>query len=111
MSATDTISKIDGFIHEPARLRILAPLSVLGRADFMYILHQVGLGRGNLSVQMTKLEEAQIFSVEKELVDARPRTTYALTTKGRQDLLAYKQAMEKIIGVLPRRDTRAKTTL
>ncbi len=101
MSATDTIPKIDGFIHEPARLRILALLSVLGRADFMYILHQVGLSRGNLSVQMTKLEEAQMISVEKELVDARPRTTYALTPKGRQDLRAYKQVLEKIIGVLP----------
>jgi len=101
LSATDTIPQIDGFIHEPARLRVLALLSVLGRADFMYILHQVGLSRGNLSVQMARLEEAQMVSVEKELVDARPRTTYTLTTKGRKDLHAYKQAMVKIIDVLP----------
>ena len=69
--AADTIPEIDGFIHEAARLRVLALLSVLGRADFMYVLRQSGLSRGNLSVQMQKLEEADIVSVTKELADGR----------------------------------------
>ena len=101
MIAADTIPEIDGFIHEAARLRVLALLSVLGRADFMYVLRQSGLSRGNLSVQMQKLEEADIVSVTKELADGRPRTTYALTTNGRKALRAYKKAVSEILNVLP----------
>ncbi|MBT4101203.1 MAG: transcriptional regulator [Gemmatimonadetes bacterium] len=98
---TDPLPDIDGLIHEPARLRVLALLSVLGRADFMYVLRQSGMSRGNLSVQMTKLEDAKIVSVTKELADGRPRTTYALTRTGRSALQAYKQAMAQILDVLP----------
>jgi DNA-binding HxlR family transcriptional regulator len=98
---TDPLSDIDGLIHEPARLRVLALLSVVGRADFMYVLRQSGMSRGNLSVQMTKLEDAKIVSVKKELVEGRPRTTYALTPKGRSALQAYKQTMAQILDVLP----------
>jgi DNA-binding MarR family transcriptional regulator len=98
---TGTLPNIDGLIHEPARLRVLALLSVLGQADFMYVLRQSGMSRGNLSVQMTKLEDAKFVSVTKQLAEGRPRTTYALTAKGRAALQAYKQAMAQILELLP----------
>ncbi len=95
------VPEIDTFLHEPARLRLLTFLSVLDRADFMYLLRHSGMSKGNLSVQMVKLEKAGIVSVEKSLVNSRPRTTYSLSQEGRKALSLYKQAMGAVLGVLP----------
>jgi len=95
------VPDIDTFIHEPARLRLLAFLSVLDRADFVYLLRESGLSRGNLSVQMTRLSEAGFVDVEKRFVDNRPRTTYALTAAGRRSLRAYKRTLTELLTALP----------
>jgi DNA-binding MarR family transcriptional regulator len=95
------VPHIDGFIHEPARLRLLVYLSVLERADFVYLLRESGLSKGNLSVQMSKLREAGFVDVDKSLVDNRPRTTYSLTRKGRKALRAYKSVLTELLSALP----------
>ncbi|MFZ0430052.1 MAG: transcriptional regulator [Acidobacteriota bacterium] len=91
----------DAFVHELARLRLLAFLSVLKRADFVYLLRQSGLSRGNLSVQMTKLSEAGLVEIEKSFVRNRPRTVYSLTARGRDTLRAYKTDMKMLLEALP----------
>lgn len=101
MSREPAVPEIDGFIHEPARLRLLAFLSVLDRADFVYLLRESGISKGNLSVQMTKLSEAGFVEVEKRFVDNRPRTTYSLTASGRESLRGYKRTLSEILAVLP----------
>lgn len=95
------LPEIDGFVHELVRLRLLAFLSVLKRADFVYLLRQTGLSRGNLSVQMTKLAEAGLVDVEKSFVNNRPRTVYALTRQGRSALRAYRADMTTLLDALP----------
>jgi DNA-binding MarR family transcriptional regulator len=92
---------VDGFLHELVRLRLLAFLSLLGRADFVYILRQTGLSRGNLSVQMGKLADAGYVEVDKSFVANRPRTTYTLTRKGRSALSAYKRSMTDFLATFP----------
>ena len=68
------IEEIDQIIHSPTRLKILAYLSVVESADFTYLMNQTGLTRGNLSVNLRKLEEAGYVSIQKEFVDRTPRT-------------------------------------
>lgn len=101
MVADLTVPEIDAFLHEPARLRLLVFLSVLKQADFMFLLRQSGLSKGNLSVQMGKLEEADLISVDKSFVDNRPRTTFALTEHGRDALRNYKRTMSEVLTALP----------
>jgi len=101
MAEGQIVPEIDVLVHEPARLRVLVLLAALGRADFMYLLRQSGMSKGNLSVQMTRLEEGGIVSAEKSLVDGRPRTTFALTSAGCKALGQYKRAMGEILAVLP----------
>jgi len=91
----------DRLLHEPARLRLLANLAVVRRADFTWLLQQTGLTRGNLSVQMGRLAEAGLVTVEKMFRDNRPRTLYELTTKGKDALREYKKNMHKILAALP----------
>ncbi len=92
---------VDAFLHELARLRLLVLLSVVKRADFVYLLRQSGFSRGNLSVQMTKLAEAGLVDIDKSFVDNRPRTAYALTKAGRSALRAYKVSMTALLDALP----------
>jgi len=95
------LPEIDEFLHELARLRLLAFLAVLKRADFVYLLRHSGMSRGNLSVQMTRLAEAGLVEIDKSFVGNRPRTAYALTRKGRAALSAYKTGMQGLLDALP----------
>lgn len=104
MSATETtdtdlqpIAGIDRLVHEPARLMILTILYVVESADFLYLMRQTGLTRGNLSSHLSKLEAAGYIDVKKEFVDKIPRTLLRLTENGREAFQAYRQDM---IGLL-----------
>lgn len=82
----------DRVIHEPARLKIMAILSVADSADFTYLLREAGLTRGNLSVQLSRLEEAGYITIDKAFVGKTPRTTASMTSVGRtafEDYRAY----------------------
>ena len=83
------IADIDRMIHEPARLMIMAHLYVVENADFLFLMRQTGLTRGNLSSHMSKLEAAGYVAVEKKFVDKIPRTLLSLTKKGRQAVIFH----------------------
>jgi len=80
----------DRLIHEPARLKIMAVLSVAESADFTYLMGETGLTRGNLSVQLTRLKDAGYLDIKKEFVGRMPRTTASLTPEGRRAFGAYR---------------------
>ena len=102
MPATSVdIPEIDYLLHEPARLRLLAYLAVVKRADFTYLLKLSGLTRGNLSVQMSRLGDAKLVKIEKTFQENRPRTMYQLTQKGINALRKYKKSMNAILAALP----------
>lgn len=104
MSSADgeiDVPELDGLVHEPVRLRLLTYLSLLDRADFVFLHRHTGISKGNLSVQMRRLSDAGFVQVEKVFVDNRPRTTYALTREGRQALSDYKATMGGILASLP----------
>ncbi len=101
MAPDISIPEFDAFLHEPVRLRLLAMLSVIGKADFMFLLRQSGVSKGNLSVQMSKLVDAGVAVADKSLENGRPRTTYSLTDLGRTVLRQYKQKMEELLAILP----------
>jgi DNA-binding MarR family transcriptional regulator len=101
LSATESIADIDRLVHEPARLSILALLYVIERAEFLYLLRQTGLTRGNLSSHLSTLEEARYVEVAKEFVDKRPLTLLRLTKQGRAAFDAYRQRMKRFLDDIP----------
>jgi DNA-binding MarR family transcriptional regulator len=94
------LAQIDRVIHEPARLLILAYLSVVESADFLFLMNQTNLTRGNLSSHLSKLESAGYVEIKKEFVDKIPRTLLALTEKGRNAFHEYCRNMKKVIDSL-----------
>lgn len=92
--------EIDRTIHSPARLLILRVLSVLSAADFTFLLNQTGLTRGNLSINLGKLEEAGYVTIRKEFVNKMPRTLVRLSSKGRKAVSAYCDQMRQVLDEL-----------
>lgn len=95
------IGDVDRVVHEPARLMILAILAVVESADFLFLMQQTGLTRGNLSSHLSKLEAVGYVAIEKMFVDKIPRTLVHLTDSGRDALLAYRAQMLKVLGDVP----------
>jgi DNA-binding transcriptional ArsR family regulator len=88
--------EIDRIIHEPARLAILTVLSGCRAADFLFLANATGLSRGNLSIQLTKLEEAGLIRIRKEIIRKKTRTTASLSARGAKDIAAYWKIMDRL---------------
>lgn len=78
----EELANLDKLIHEPARLSILTALSVCESADFLALRRLTGLSDGNLSVQLSKLQEAGLVNIEKQFVAKKPNTLVKITKKG-----------------------------
>ena len=92
-----SIADLDRVVHSPARLMILAYLAAVDSADFIFLMNQVNLTRGNLSSHLNTLEEAGYVSIQKEFVEKVPRTLIRLTDAGRQAIQAYREHMRNVI--------------
>jgi DNA-binding HxlR family transcriptional regulator len=88
---------IDKVVHEPGRLMILLHLFIVEKADFIYLMKQTGLSKGNLSSHLSKLEEAGYIDIKKEFIEKIPHTFLSLTDKGRAAFAAYKETILKLL--------------
>lgn len=98
------MTELDRLIHEPARLLIVALLAGVKEADFLWLLHESGLTKGNLSGHLARLEEAEYVEIEKTYRGKVPLTLLRLTRKGKVAFDAYKKEMN---GLLARTSARA----
>ena len=90
------IASLDKLLHEPARLSLMTALSACKSADFLALQRLTGLTSGNLSVHLSKLEEAGLVVLEKQFVDKRPNTQVQITEKGRQVIESHWQQLENL---------------
>ncbi len=91
------IMNIDRLVHSPARLSILTYLSVVEEGDAVYLLNQTGLTWGNLSANVTRLQEAGYIEVVKEFKDNKPHTVLKLTDRGRHAFYEYQNTMKGLL--------------
>ena len=92
------LPEIDRLIHEPARLAILTVLSSCSSADFVFLQRITNLSKGNLSVQLTKLEDAGLIGSRKEIVHRKMRTSLQLTSRGTHEMKRYWETLDRIRG-------------
>jgi DNA-binding MarR family transcriptional regulator len=88
------ISELDRVIHEPGRLMIIALLSAVEKADFLYLLHETGMNKGTLSSHISRLEEAGYLIVEKTYRGKVPLTVLHLTDAGRAAFEQYRRKLK-----------------
>jgi len=93
---------VDRVLHEPARLLLTALLYPLEAADFLFLLRESGLTKGNLSSHLAKLEEAGYVVVAKGYAGRVPHTEYRMTDEGREAFRSYRDRMRRALRKLPR---------
>lgn len=88
---------LDPLLHSPLRLAVMSIMITVESAEFNFLKEKTEATSGNLSVQITKLEEAGYISVEKGYKGKRPLTTCRVTEKGQKAFQAYVKAINDYI--------------
>jgi DNA-binding MarR family transcriptional regulator len=96
-----SLAGVDRLIHEPSRSIILAILAAVESADFLYLQREAGLTKGNLSVHLSKLEEAGYVNIEKTYRGKVPLTLCRMTGAGRTAFEAYRKQLKRFIENTP----------
>lgn len=93
---TSVLPSPNRLIHEPARLAILTVLSSCSSADFVFLQKVTRVSKGNLSVQLTNLEQAGLVIIRKEIANKKMRTTASLSKRGISEIADYWKTMDEI---------------
>jgi DNA-binding MarR family transcriptional regulator len=96
-ASLQSITGVDRLIHEPARMVIVTILYAAAGADFLYLLHETGLTKGNLSAHLSKLEEAGYVKIDKIFRGKVPQTLLSLTPAGRAAFESYREHLKQIV--------------
>ncbi|GII00285.1 winged helix-turn-helix domain-containing protein [Planobispora takensis] len=92
--------ELDPVIHAQARLRVVATLNTLAEGDqitFPGLKDLLGMTAGNLSVHLSKLEEAGYVEIVKTHKGRTPVTYVALTRRGRAAFEGYTAAIRELL--------------
>ena len=75
----------------------MATLAGVDGLDFNQLKAELGLTDGNLSTHAAALERAGYARIHKGYKGRRPRTTIAITAKGRKALARYVSSLQRIL--------------
>ena len=92
-----SLTDVDRLLHEPSRAVIVAILSSVESADFVFLQRETGLTKGNLSAHLTKLEEAGYIKIEKTFRGKYPLTLCSLTEIGLEAFAAYRKKLSQFV--------------
>ena len=92
-----SLADVNRLIHEPSRSVILAILAAVESADFLYLQRETGLTKGNLSVHLSKLEEAGYINIEKTYRGKVPLTLCRVTDDGCKAFDAYRNQLKRFV--------------
>lgn len=89
---------LDPLLHSQLRLSVMSLLISVREADFTFLQEKTGATSGNLSVQISKLEEAGYLEVDKSFKGKRPNTSCKITKKGLNAFENYVDTLQQYIG-------------
>jgi DNA-binding transcriptional ArsR family regulator len=91
------LERIDRLLEHRVRLAIAVLLSRWDRLSFSRLRELTGETDGSLGAHLRRMEEAGYLTADKEFVDRKPVTWYALATAGRKALATHLGALEDLI--------------
>jgi DNA-binding transcriptional ArsR family regulator len=92
-----SLTDVDRLVHEPSRSIILAILCAVKSADFLYLQRETGLTKGNLTVHLSKLENAGYIRIEKTYRGKVPLTLCSISNQGRKAFEIYRTQLKQFI--------------
>jgi DNA-binding transcriptional ArsR family regulator len=97
MSGSEVL-KLNPLLSDRVRLAVMATLASADEPmEFMILIENLELTKGNLSSHIQKLEEAGLVEVKKEFVGKKPRTSFICTPLGKKEIQNYLNQIEKIL--------------
>ena len=96
---SNEFKELDPLLHSQLRLSIVSLLVGVKEAEFTFVKEKTGATAGNISVQVSKLEEAGYIKVKKDFNNNYPRTTLAITQKGVKAFEQYVNNLKTYIQV------------
>ena len=84
---------LNPLLHNELRLKVMAALDSLDDADFVYLKELTKATSGNLSVQLSNLEEAGYIKVSRSGEGRGSHTVCRITSKGSRALQDYQRAL------------------
>jgi DNA-binding MarR family transcriptional regulator len=93
------IADLDPILHSKLRLSVMSVLISVESAEFSYLLEKTAATKGNLSAQLSNLEEAGYIEIRKSFRDKYPLTTCKITPKGIQAFENYVRAIKTILNL------------
>ena len=88
---------LDPLLHSQLRLSIMSLLISVKEEDFTFLKEKTGATAGNLSVQITKLSEANYITVKKVFKENYPQTSCIITKTGIKAFENYVAAIQAYI--------------
>lgn len=91
------MAKLNSLLHQELRLSVVSFLASVQSADFKKLLEVTGATKGNLSVQLTKLQEADYVEVTKSFKGNYPHTEVMLTENGKAAFKDYLKQLKQML--------------
>jgi DNA-binding MarR family transcriptional regulator len=91
------LDRLDALLQHRSRLGVMVLLSGADAISFSRLRTLLDETDGNLGAQLRKLEDAGYVAVNKEFVERKPVSWYALTPGGRKALKAHLAALEALV--------------
>lgn len=91
------LKDLDPLLHSQIRLAIVSILMSVDEAQFNYLKQKTETTAGNLSFQLSKLNDAGYIKISKSFKDKYPLTTVRIATKGKKAFEEYVNAMKEYL--------------
>ena len=86
----------DAILLSPARLPIITLLAMYDEVDFTFLKAELSMSDGNLGANLRKLEDEGFLECKKTFVGRKPKTIYAISSKGLKKLKYFIQSMKDV---------------
>ena len=91
------MGKLNPLLHQELRLAIVSFLATVESADFKKLTKVTGASKGNLSVEITKLQTAKYIDVTKSFKGNYPHTDCILTEQGKTEYAGYIKELKQML--------------
>ena len=90
---------LDPLLHNQLRLAIMSLAVANEEVSFSFIVDACKASRGNVSIQISKLEEAEYINVNKSFRNKKPLTSINITKKGLRAMDDYTNALKNYLNL------------
>ena len=90
---------LNPLLHQELRLSIISFLINVEWADFKKLIEITAASKGNLSVQISKLQKAGYIEVKKSFKGNYPHTECSVTTLGRKEFNDYLKNLKSLLNL------------